>query len=274
LIPALTRFEQRYGCARPVVIADAAMLSTANLARLATQQYQFVLAARIKNESKAMQQEILARASGMKHGEHVVLVRDDGIRLIVSYSDRRATHDRKNREKGVERLRKRVTTGRLTKQHLNKRGYNKFLVIEDEIHVRIDPEKIASDQRWDGLKGYLTNTTMTAEEVIENYAHLWQIEKAFRISKTDLRVRPIYHYRKRRIEAHLCIAFVAYAIYKELEQLLGEHHAGISATRAGELTHTMYELEYTLPDSNVVRRQVLSMDDEQRKLYHAIFPVL
>lgn len=272
LIPVLTRFEQRHGLGRPVVIADAAMLSASNLARLADQEYQFVLAARIKNESETIKQKILAQSQGMKHGEHFVLVRNDGIRLIVSYSHRRSAHDRKNREKGVERLRKRVKTGRMTKEHLNKRGYNKFLILEDEVHVRIDTEKIEADQRWDGLKGYLTNTTMTAEEVIDNYSHLWQIEKAFRISKTDLRVRPIYHYRKRRIEAHLCISFVAYAIYKELEQLLETHNVGISATRAGELTHTMYELEYTLPDSKEKRRQILAMDEEQRALYQAIFP--
>lgn len=272
LIPSLARFEQHFGLGRPVVIADAAMLSATNLARLAEQDYHFVLAARIKNESEAIKQKILAQSQGIKHGEHFVLVRDDGIRLIVSYSDHRAAHDRKNREKGVERLRKRVKTGRLTKEHLNKRGYNKFLVLEDEVHVRIDTGKIEADQRWDGLKGYLTNTTMTAPEVIENYSHLWQIEKAFRISKTDLRVRPIYHYRKRRIEAHLCIAFVAYAIYKELEQLLDTQNVGISATRAGELTHTMYELEYTLPDSKEKRRQILAMDEEQRALYNTIFP--
>ena len=62
---------------------------------------------------------------------------------------------------------------------------------------------------------YLTNCELTPEEVVANYANLWQIEKAFRISKTDLRVRPVYHYRKRRIEAHICISFCAYKVYKE-----------------------------------------------------------
>lgn len=64
--------------------------------------------------------------------------------------------------------------------------------------------------------------------------HRWQIEKAFRISKTDLRIRPIYHRQKRRIEAHICIAFVAYAIYKELERLLKRKGIEMSVKRAGE----------------------------------------
>jgi transposase len=111
---------------------------------------------------------------------------------------------------------------------------------------------------------------MKAQKVIENYSHLWQIEKAFRISKTDLRIRPIYHYRQRRIESHMCIAFAAYAIFKEMEMLLKNKGIEMSAQRAGELTHNMYEINYTLPDSNENKKIVLNMDQEQQELYNAV----
>lgn len=153
---------------------------------------------------------------------------------------------------------------------MNDRGYNKFLTIEGEMTVRIDEQKVAEDKRWDGLKGYLTNTRLAAKKITENYSHLWQIEKAFRISKTDLRIRPVYHYRRRRIESHLCIAFVAYAIFKELEMLLKKHGIEMSAQRAGELTRNMYELHYSLPDSNDPRQLILKMDDEQQTLYRCV----
>ena len=90
---------------------------------------------------------------------------------------------------------------------------------EKKVEVEIDGSKIIEDQAWDGLKGYITNARISSKKAIENYRHLWQIEKAFRISKTDLRVRPIYHYKEKRIKAHICIAFVAYTIFKELEML-------------------------------------------------------
>jgi transposase len=270
LIPALQRFERQYEFARPVVIADAAMLSKTNLDHLADKKYRFIVAARIKNESATIKQEILSKAKEMKNGDHFVIRSKNGYRLIISYSAARAYHDRQNREKGVERLRKRVKTGQLTKEHLSKRGYNKFLILDGEVNVHIDTDKIAEDAQWDGLKGYLTNTRLKAEKVIDQYGHLWQIEKAFRISKTDLRVRPVYHYRRRRIEAHLCIAFVAYAIYKELERLLQERKIEMSAERAAALTHTMYQIEYTLPDSKVKRTQILAMSDEQRILFDAV----
>lgn len=117
----------------------------------------------------------------------------------------------------------------------------------------------------------VTNTTLPIEKVITNYRHLWQIEKAFRISKTDLRIRPVYHYRRKRIEAHICIAFAAYTIYKELERLLSQKKIAFSPKRAIELTHTMYSLEYRLPDEDQTKKTILKMDIEQKDLYDAVF---
>lgn len=94
--------------------------------------------------------------------------------------------------------------------------------MDGDINVSIDKQQFEDDSKWDGLKGYLTNTSLSKGEIIENYGHLWKIEKAFRISKHDLKIRPIYHRIQRRIEAHITINFAAYKIYKELERQLKE----------------------------------------------------
>ena len=94
--------------------------------------------------------------------------------------------------------------------------------MEGNINIAIDYEKYQDDAKWDGLKGYITNTELSKENVIEKYNQLWAIEKTFRISKSDLQIRPIYHRLKRRIEAHICISFVACKVYKELERQLKE----------------------------------------------------
>ena len=107
--------------------------------------------------------------------------------------------------------------------------------------------------------------------MIENYGQLWQIERAFRISKTDLRIRPMYHRRRRRIEAHVLVAFVAYTIYKELERRLAAAGLPMSPSRAAELTQTMYELTFRLPNTPDDRRRLLTMDPEQRKLYDLLY---
>jgi transposase len=171
----------------------------------------------------------------------------------------------------LKKLRLKVKSGILTKDSITNRGYNKFLNLSQDVSVAIDEEKIKNDEKWDGLKGYVTNTNLSSEKVIKNYSHLWQIEKAFRISKTDLRIRPIYHYKRKRIEAHLCIAFVAYSIWKELERLLMEKKIEMSPKRAGELTHTMYEFRYILPDSKKSEKNILKLDAEQQLLYDAVW---
>jgi len=247
LLPVLEKFQAKYGFKGPVIVADAALLSGRNLKTLQKEGYRFIVGARIKNESKEVKKEILKKAKDIGNGEGFGIKKTGGYRLVVTYSDKRAKKDAHNRHRGVRKLRRRIRSERLTKQSINNRGYNKFLTIHGKATISIDEEKIKADERWDGLKGYVTNTRFSVQKVADNYVHLWQIEKAFRISKTDLRVRPIYHYRKRRIEAHICVAFVAYTIYKELEYLLKRRNISMSPKRAAELTHNMYELEYTLP---------------------------
>lgn len=105
---------------------------------------------------------------------------------------------------------------------------------------------------------------------MENYRNLWQIEKAFRISKTDLRIRPIYHRIRNRIEAHICIAFAAYCILKEPERVLYEEKSAISLKRATELTQNMYQITYILPESKQTKSRLLDMDEELAELYRIV----
>ena len=142
--------------------------------------------------------------------------------------------------------------------------------MKGDMMIEIDYEKFNADKCWDGLKGYITNTKLNDKQVMENYKNLWHIEKAFRMSKTDLRIRPIYHRLQRRIEAHICISFTAYCIYKELERFLYKEKTTLSLKKAAEVTHNMYEISYTLPESKHTKTILLKMDDEQANLYQII----
>lgn len=267
LLPVLKGIQQRYGFGKPVVVADAAMLSQQNLDALDGERYPFIVAARMRNEAQAVQEEILQRCASLRNGQYIEIPHGKNRRLIVAYSDNRAAKDAHNRQRGLGKLRKQIRSGRLTKDTLNNRGYNKFLKLTGEVRVEIDESKVEQAVRWDGLKGYLTNTDLPPRAVIENYGQLWQVEKAFRISKTDLRIRPMYHRLRRRIEAHVLVAFVAYNIYKELERRLYLARVSISPQRAAELTQTMYEITFRLPNDPQERRTLLQMDEEQRRLY-------
>ncbi|WP_246872626.1 transposase [Rhodococcus sp. DMU1] len=75
-----------------------------------------------------------------------------------------------------------------------------------------------------GLKGYVTNlpvSLMNPREVMKKYHDLWHVEQSFRMSKTDLRARPIFSHTRESIEAHLTIVFTALAISRYLQDATG-----------------------------------------------------
>jgi len=236
LIPVLERFEKRFNLQKPIVVADAGLLSSDNIKALTAKKYSFILGARIKNESSKIKKQILQLS--LSDGQIEKIAKEDTTSLFISYSQKRASKDAKNRQKGLKRLEKSLKAGRLTKSNINNRGYNKYLKLE------------GSDKKWDGLKGYITNTNLTGTEVIDRYNNLWLIEKAFRISKTDLKIRPIYHRLRERIEAHICISFVSYLIYKEFERILSESNSNISVNQAIKQINNMHEVVFKYPNGN------------------------
>jgi transposase len=231
LIPTLEKLSKKFNLTKPVVVADAGLLSTENIKLLEKSGYKYILGARIKNESNKIKQQILR--SPLKNDEYRTIKKDTGQRLIITYSDKRAAKDGHNRKRGLQRIEKRATSGRLTKSNINNRGYNKYLKMEGEIKIAIDYDKFKEDKKWDGIKGYITNSKLGPKKIIDNYKNLWHIEKAFRMSKTDLKIRPIYHRIKKRIEAHICISFA-------------------------------------LPESKNQKKILLNMDDEQKLLIQII----
>ncbi|HSL87405.1 MAG TPA: IS1634 family transposase [Bacteroidales bacterium] len=261
LIPVLEHFQQRFDLSRPIIIADAGLLSAPNIKHLRSKQYSFIVGARLKNESDDIKEKVLALS--LSDGGSAIIKTPDGLHLVVSYSQKRAQRDLKNRERGLKRLQKNLNKGKLTKSHINNRGYNKYLKLQGDIKIEIDYHKFEADNEWDGLKGYLTNTKLTAKSIIENYKQLWHIEKAFRISKTDLKIRPIYHRNANRIEAHVCISFVAYTIYKEVERRLNEKNIPLSPARVAELTKTMYTIRIKIPETDQWETIPFEWTDEQ-----------
>lgn len=263
MLPILQTFRERYALNRIVVVADAGLLSNENITQLEQGGYDFILGARIKNEKQALKTEILSKQ--LANGESAELKKGD-LRLIISYSQDRADRDKYNREKGLKRLEKLLKTGRLTKSGINNRGYNKFLCMQGAVELSINKVKIAEDQQWDGLKGWLTNASLSKEQVIENYNQLWQIERAFRIAKSDIKIRPIFHRKQTRIEAHICLCFVAHKIYKELERKLKRHKAPFSAEKAIEILQNIYQIEMITPKEKIKLKKTIIITQEQRLL--------
>lgn len=271
MLPVIEAFKEKYHLNQIIVVADAGLLSVKNIQEITEKNYQYILGGRIKNESEAIKKQILALK--LVDGQSVCFNKPLNQNLVVSYSLQRAKNDAYNRQRGLQKLEKALAKGKLTKQHLNNKGYNKYLKLEGEISIKIDYNKFKDDQKWDGLKGYLTNTKLTKEQVIEQYKQLWTIEKTFRISKSDLKIRPIYHYLKRRIESHICIAFCACKLYKELERQLKLKNRAISPEKAIDILKTIFEIKFKSPHTGMVKSKLLIKNEEQSQLLQ-IFEII
>lgn len=261
LVPVLNMFKKRLHLVRLAVVADSAMLSKKNLEELEKNNYEYILGGRIKNEKENIQRQIWEKVNEkdslceFPRGEQ---------RLIVGYSLSRAARDAKNRERAIKRLQKRIDAG--DNPAFSNSGAKKFLRNQTIRRAEIDKDKIDRDKKWDGLKGYVTNSqSLTPTEIVASYGNLWQVEKDFRISKTDLLARPIFHFHKERVKAHLCLVFIALVVGK-----IAEIKTGVSVRKMVEQlklvrTVTLYD---KISQQEFVLTTEISRD--QRRMYETV----
>lgn len=267
-IPLLKRAQRKFGFSSPIVVGDAGLLSRKNIKELVADGYEYILGARLKNENANVRKKVPALY--LSDGQVASIKTDDGLRIVVSFTEKRRKKDAFNRAKGLQRLQTKVASGKVTKKHINNRGYNKYLRIEGKAAISIDLEAFEKDAAWDGLKGYVTNTSLPDEEVLANYPNLWFIERAFRMNKTDLQIRPMYHRLRNRIEGHISICFCAYVLQLEMKRLLKAANSAITLEKSRELGKTMYALTYTKPGHVKPSKTMLRMDSQQQELYQPV----
>ncbi|MBQ6770766.1 MAG: hypothetical protein IJP44_07305 [Bacteroidales bacterium] len=171
----------------------------------------------------------------------LVLDKDRHKRLLVGYSGERAALDAKDREKGVKKLKVKYATGTVTKSKITQRGYNRFLKVTggDRITVTVDDGMVAADAKWDGLKGYISNAELTPQATVDAYHQLYNVEQSFRISKSKLEIRPIFHFNGDRIKVQICICFVALKVYRELDRVLKNNKMKLSVDAVLNIAKTI-----------------------------------
>lgn len=190
------------------VIGDAGMLSEKNLAALQERHLHYIVGARLKSLPRYIQDEIL-NLDFQRNSEHEISYKDR--RIVLSYSDSRAKRARSLRERSVARLEGLIAKNQAVRKH----QYLDFTVKEKPT---INQDAVVGAAKWDGIKGYVTNNfDMTRANVIFHYGELYKVEQSFRMSKSDLKIRPAFHYRQERIEAHVIICMLALCVMRMLE---------------------------------------------------------
>lgn len=245
------------------MVADAAMLSEDNLALLKSLGLHYVVGARLKNLPQEITERILNYDFSENHLCEISLGSKQDKRLLVAFSAERANRDITARERQVKKLERKIAERRpLVYKH-------KYLLLDRASLTRgLDQEKIALDKRYDGLKGYFTDkdNPTSSEEIIIQYHNLWQVERAFRMSKADLRERPIYHRKKERIRSHLLLCFVSLLVTKETERILNV--AGYSLEKAIAILGKVGEGEARIGDAII---RIDSELDQETELLLKLF---
>ena len=251
LIPSLKILREKYNIDNVVYVADSGMFNKNNLQeldQLEEHKFNYIVGARIKNISKSIKEQILNMNDYLQLNEDIKvknITLDNGRKLIVTHSLKRARKDKTDREKGIIKLREKLQKNRSVKTHLSTQGFKKYLQLEEtkdeatscDFTIILNEEKIVQDALWDGLKGLIVNkdSKLTNDEILTQYSNLWQVEESFRITKSDLKIRPVYHWKPSRVKAHLAISFAALFLVRHLEYRVKVQYKKLSPKKIKEL---------------------------------------
>ena len=223
LVPVLQSFQERHGISDMVVVADAGMLSAGNLNALEDAGFAFIVGSRITKAPYDLAEHFQRKGDYFADGQILESARVMGTgknarerRVVYQFSRKRSRHDDRAINAMVERAEKVAAGTRPLKK-------DRFVKL-DGADKGVDWDLVDRARQLAGLKGYVTNipvATMAGQIVISAYHDLWQVEKSFRMTKSDLRARPVFHHQRDSIEAHLTIVFAALAISRHLQDVTG-----------------------------------------------------
>src|SRR3954468_15024628 len=224
LIPVLAEFAEHHpGTADIIVVADAGMLSAANLLALEQAGFWFIVGSKTSKAPYDLVAHFERHGNAFDDGQTIMTSRVMGTgkharsrRVVWQYSFTRYRHD----IQAINAMIDRAEAGTAGKRPLKR---DRFIKVTDAEPV-VDWDLVDRAQQVAGLKGYVTNIdpeTMTGEQVVAAYHDLYQVERSFRMTKSDLAARPVFHRLRDSIEAHLTIVFAALAVSREAQARTG-----------------------------------------------------
>lgn len=211
LIPSLTTFKKKHNVKNLTVIADAAMISLTNVEALTKSNIHYIVGARVSNLPDKLIREVSSHLN-MVDGQSYRMTTKRGI-LICDFSKKRYWKNKNEMEEQLIKARKYAGKADMLPRKI------KFLKNLTKTKTIINEELIEKTKLLLGIKGYYTDLDKeTNETIIKEYHNLWHVEKSFRMAKTDLQTRPIYHFKNKAIASHILICFMALALgtYMEL----------------------------------------------------------
>ena len=244
MIDALKTMKKEFTIDRVIVVADTAMIDKANRDFMVSQQIDYIIGDSIKTLPKKI------RAQLIDSTEHITLsasleelltyreVEYKGRRIICTYSASRARKDAYERQKLIDKANKWLENPSKYKQ-VKKRGAGRFITTSEQGQpIALDVERIQADARFDGFKALATTTQLPVKDILAKYSDLFEVEHTFRALKSNLEIRPVFHWTDKRIRGHIAMCFIAFTFINHLRLLTGLQYPAIAkGLDAMQLSH-------------------------------------
>lgn len=267
-IPVIKKFKETYTVENLTVVADAAMISLDNIEKLKENNLSYIVGARMANlkqeEMSRVHEELIglnqtAEALQKIDGRSMRIQTERGL-LVCDFSFKRYQKDKREMEKQITRAEKKLQKNEGVKQA-------KFIKNKDKKKTKqiLNTDLITKTKLLLGIKGYYTNLfekdeKITNTDIITHYHSLWHVEKAFRIAKSDLAMRPIYHFKRQTIEAHILICFMALVVCKYME-LKSKKSTKVIIHLLTQVTDA--RILHTVTNEEIILRSELSTETEE-----------
>lgn len=269
LIPTLTKLRTQYDIGRVVIVADSALMSSRSLELIRGNGFEYVVAARIRSLGQKLTDEVT------NIGNYAILNEDIRCKtidlndhaMIAYHSQIRARKDEYERALSIKRAEKYLGSSAKTKLTgaLNK----PYIDLTPSSTISMNESKLEASKKLDGFFGLYSNIKhISPDQLLAQYKGLWQVEATFRITKHNLSIRPVYHWKDRRIKAHFAICFMSLALIRTAEYLLAQNNTPTPIEALHEMLQEIQAVQIT--DGQQVTRFLADIPEQMHAIYAAI----
>jgi len=253
-IQVVEKLKERYKIGKLIWVADRGMVSQPNIDKLNELNQEYILGVRMRQFNKEKRQELLSlnKMWPVRDDLYVkeVKLKEKG-RYIVCYNPKEAEHEFEKRRFFKLHLRNKINKSG-TKEWIIKNGYKKYVDFEGDI--TLNEEKLRDESQYDGKWVLLTNSSLHSRDVALYYKGLWQIEACFRDMKQDLETSPIYHYKERRIIAHIFVSFLSLLLKISLKKKIKQIEKSASYTEIFNAVKDIKAVKLTEDSQEIIFR--------------------
>jgi transposase len=286
LVPVLENLRNRFSISNVTVVCDRGLASKPNVSALQGAQFHFVIATKLRSISKKLKINDLSVYSPLPDQENTseeekVLVRTmkhpqyDDTLLIATYSPRRAMKDKADRDRLIEKLKKKLSDSSdetSIKKVISNGGYKKFTNIKEGSLITLNEKAIEEDAKWDGFHGIAVSNSakLTVEQALARYRDLWRVEEAFRIAKCTLKTRPIFHWAPHRIRSHILLCFMNLFLERFLELLLKQRGILLTPDRIRYALSGVHTIDFEDPKSKTGGAMYSTLSEDTLNIFNVL----